>query len=379
VEPVVTFDLSAHTILLTVGGSRAYGLHHAGSDVDVKGVAIPPASHLYGFLHSFEQCDDPGPLQAFLERMTTAEQSICQQTKLEGVIYGLRKFARLCADSNPNLLEALFCRDEEIRVCTPLGERLRAAAPMFLSAKARHTFAGYATSQLRRIKGHRRWLLHPPKAKPTRARFDLPQRTLIPADQLMAAQAAITKKMEAWEVDYGNLDRSSVIHIQSQVSGFLAEIMETTDARWRSAARMIGYDENFMLLLDRERRYKSSMREWQQYQSWMKNRNPARAAKEARFGFDVKHGAHLIRLLRMGREILTSGRVHVWRGDIDAEELIAIRRGEWSYEKLIAEAESENERLEVLWRSGDHVVPTAPDHAALDALVVELVEAALRA
>ncbi|MFT5682258.1 MAG: putative nucleotidyltransferase [Myxococcota bacterium] len=372
------FDLAPHTILLTVGGSRAYGIHHDGSDVDVKGVAIPPGRTFHGFLESFDQCDDDGPIQAFLDRLTDEEKVICGQTKLEGVVYGLRKFARLCADSNPNLLETLFCRDDEIRVCTPLGERLRESRELFLSARARHTFAGYATSQLRRIKGHRRWLLHPPRAQPSRESYGLPQRTLIPADQLMAAEAGIVKKMDEWEVDYGSLERSSVIHIQSQIAGFLAQIMETTDARWRCASRMIGYDENFMALLDRERRYKSAMKEWQQYQSWKKNRNAARAELESRFGFDVKHGAHLIRLLRMGREILIDGKVNVWRGDIDAEELIAIRQGQWSYERLIEEAEAENAGLEEIWQARSYVVPKAPDLEKLDALVVELVESALR-
>ncbi len=374
----MTFDLASHTVLLTVGGSRAYGIHHAGSDVDVKGVAIPPARYLHGFLHAFDQCDDAGPIQAFLDCLSEEERAICGRTKLEGVVFGIQKFVRLCADSNPNLLEALFCRDAEVRVCTPLGERLRESAGLFLSARARHTFAGYATSQLRRIKGHRRWLLSPPKHKPTREAFGLPERTLIPADQLMAAEAGIEKKMDEWEVDYGALDRSSVIHIQSQISHFLAEIMETTDARWRCAARMIGYDENFMALLDRERRYKSAMKEWQQYQSWKKNRNAARAELESRFGFDVKHGAHLIRLLRMGREILVSGEVNVWRGDRDAEELVAIRRGEWSYERLVEEAEAENARLDAIWRERSYVVPRTPDLEKLDALTVELVEASLR-
>ena len=372
------FELAPHTILLTVGGSRAYGIHHVGSDVDVKGVAIPPARYLHGFMASFEQCDDAGPLQAFLEQLTDAEKVICGQTKLEGVVYGLQKFARLCADSNPNLLEVLFCREDEIRICTPLGERLRAHAQLFLSARARHTFAGYAASQLRRIKGHRRWLLQPPKVKPDRESYGLPQRTLIPADQLMAAEAGIAKKMDEWEIDYGRLERSAVLHIQSQIAKSLAEIMETTDARWRCAARMIGYDENFMVLLDRERRYKSALKEWRQYQSWKRNRNTARAALEAEFGFDVKHGAHLIRLLRMGREILTTGAVNVWRGDIDAEELIAIRRGEWSYERLVEEAEAENARLETIWQERSYVVPSAPDLDRLDALVVELAEEALR-
>ncbi len=120
------------------------------------------------------------------------------------------------------------------------------------------------------------------------------------------------------------------------------------------------------------------MKEWQHYQSWKKNRNAARAALESQFGFDVKHGAHLIRLLRMGREILTTGKVNVWRGDIDAEELIAIRRGEWSYERLVEEAEAENARLEEIWQERSYVVPKSPDLEKLDALVVELIEAALR-
>jgi len=44
---------------------------------------------------------------------------------------------------------------------------------------------------------------------------------------------------------------------------------------------------------------------------------------EAKFGFDTKHAMHLIRLLRMAREILETGVVHVKRPD--AEELSAIR------------------------------------------------------
>ena len=75
---------------------------------------------------------------------------------------------------------------------------------------------------------------------------------------------------------------------------------------------------------------------------------------------------------------MATGQVHVWRGEIDAEELTAIRRGEWSYERLLEEATMENERLEELWRTGAHVVPSTPDRTALDALVVEITEAALR-
>ena len=34
--------------------SRGYGIHKAGSDVDLKGVAIPPRAYFLGFLKVFE-------------------------------------------------------------------------------------------------------------------------------------------------------------------------------------------------------------------------------------------------------------------------------------------------------------------------------------
>jgi len=56
-----------------------------------------------------------------------------------------------------------------------------------------------------------------------------------------------------------------------------------------------------------------------------------------RVGYDAKNAAHLIRLLRMGIEFLTEGTIYVERAD--GPELLTIKRGEWSLEKVKAEAE----------------------------------------
>jgi predicted nucleotidyltransferase len=371
------FDLRAHTHLLCTGGSRAYGLHTAGSDVDVKGVAVPPARYYHGFLRRFEQADRPGHMSAFWDQLSPAEQEVARTTKVEGTVYELTKFVKLAADCNPNILDVLFCREEEVRLCSPLGRRLREQRQIFLSRKARHTFGGYATAQLKRIETHRRWLLHPITREPQREDFSLPHRTLIPSDQLAAAWAAIQARVDSWAVDYGALPQSAKVHIQGQVAAYLAELGLHHDDRWQVAARAIGYDENFMLLLDRERRYKAARNEWEQYQSWTRTRNPDRAALEASHGYDVKHGAHLIRLLRMAGEVLLTGQVHIWRGDIDAEELLSIRRGAWSYERLISYARDEERRLEGLTRAGSGPLPEVPDAEAIDQLCVGLVETAL--
>ena len=107
---------------------------------------------------------------------------------------------------------------------------------------------------------------------------------------------------------------------------------------------------------------------------WLQQRNAERAALESAHGYDTKHGAHLVRLLRMGREILETGHVHVWRGDRDADELKAIRAGEWSYERMVSWAEAEAAAVRDI---AHPVVPPQPDHAGLDALIVDLQRRAL--
>jgi len=52
-----------------------------------------------------------------------------------------------------------------------------------------------------------------------------------------------------------------------------------------------------------------------------------------RFGYDTKNAAHLIRLLKMGIETLTTGEIIVARPDNN--QLLSIKRGEWPLEKVL--------------------------------------------
>src|SRR5687767_13965948 len=142
------FDLRKHTVLLALAGSRVYGLHTETSDVDVKGVAIAPARYYLGYTRVFEQCDAPTEIEAsFFDALTEDEKEVSRREKLEGTVYELRKFLKLAMDCNPNILDVLFCADRHVRLETEAGKELRAHRELFLSAKAKHTFAGYAAAQ----------------------------------------------------------------------------------------------------------------------------------------------------------------------------------------------------------------------------------------
>lgn len=258
--------LKARTILYVVHGSRAYGTSRPTSDYDYKGIAVPPRRYFDGFLHQFNQAEIKKPDDA--------------------VVFDIRKFFKLAADCNPNIIEVLWVAPDDRIVCTPEGHLLVDHRAEFLSRKALYTFRGYAMAQLKRIRTHKKWLLNPPTHQPTRAEFDLPERTLIPQDQLQAAMAEVTKRIDGWEIDFGDLSEPSKIYIKEQIAEYLAEVVIGNDEKFRAAARLIGYDENFIELLDRERHYRTVQRYWKQYQEWRKTRNEARAGLEARYGYD---------------------------------------------------------------------------------------------
>lgn len=300
-------DPEVTVIFETVHGSRAYGLATESSDTDLRGVFVPSGLAFLGYVESPDQLE-PSP---------------------ERVLYEIRKFFRLAAVCNPTVIEVLFTDASDHITVSPEGERLLSHRKAFLSRLAGDSFGKYGLAQLHRIRTHRRWLLSPPQRKPERKDFGLPERSVIPRDQQGAAEAMLA-------------------------DGRLAEA---------------DLPAHFIDLLDRERRYRASMREWQQYQEWTRCRNPVRAELERNFGYDTKHAMHLIRLLRMAVEILSREVVLVRRPD--ADDLLAIRRGALAFEALLEQAESLGSQAKLLADSSP--LPPRPEEARLNTLCAELV------
>jgi predicted nucleotidyltransferase len=255
-----------NTIYLVRHGSWAYGTNVASSDEDFKGVAIPTKPYFLGSQFRFEQAELKDP---------------------DTVIYEIRKFFNLAAQCNPNIIEVLFVDPSDIIHLDDIGEEILANRDKFLSKRVKHSMSGYAMSQLKRIKLHRRWLLNPVSEPPTRASLGLPEHTLIPQDQLLATQAAIQKEIDRFQFDFmEELSEPMKIAVSNAMSEMLAELKITDERHWNAAARKIGLDDNFIALMQREREYTGKKREWEQYQNWKATRNPKRAADEAKYGYD---------------------------------------------------------------------------------------------
>ena len=301
-----------HCIFRYVSGSRAYGTQRpdGSSDEDWRGVFIAPISEVFK-LYVAE--DDDGAVKLSVQQVEKPGE--------DETLYELRKFLKLAADCNPNIIEALFI-ERGISHITPVWQKIEAHRHLFVSKKARFTFGWYAAAQLKRIKGHRGYLLNPPSGKPERADFDLGPTSTVPGEQ-----------------------RRTILSLKAEF--LLPEVRKE---------------------VQKEKRYEDALRAYNDYKKWETERNPARRELEARFGFDVKHASHLVRLLRMGVEILETGQVIVYRPD--REELQGILRGEWTYERLEAYAEEMEAKLEALYKTSD--LRDKPDRKAIEALYQEV-------
>lgn len=361
---MAAFDLKKHTKYLVVHGSRAFGMQRPGSDVDVKGFAFPPISYYLSPLKNnpengkvgFQQVDAQSTIQAaFFDSLTEEEKSVSISEKVEGIVYDFRKFVRLCLNMNPTMVECLFVRDEEVRITSPVAEALREIAPEFLSTKAKWTYSGYAADQLGRIERHRRWLFEPPTAQPKREDFDLPPGPFMNKSE-RGALAEVVK-----------------IH-KDRLANFFGEDFEDENHAFMddllNLAQTFCLSEKASFLLQQEKSFEKAMLDWQKYQRWLKDRNPERAELEKKFGYDTKHAAHLVRLLRMGNEVLRTGKINVYRSE-DAQELLDIRKGTMSYEELIEYAGRLNRELDDFYRSGQSPLPAKPNLEKIENFCIE--------
>ena len=115
--------------MLTLGGSHAYGMNNEKSDLDIRGIALNSKEEIL-LGTDFEQVVD-------IDTDTT--------------IYSFNKILQLLLSNNPNTIEILGCNPEHYLYLSEIGKKLLENKKIFLSKRCIHTFAGYASSQLRRM------------------------------------------------------------------------------------------------------------------------------------------------------------------------------------------------------------------------------------
>jgi uncharacterized protein len=377
-------DLARDTLFVALAGSHAHGTAHASSDVDLRGVCVAPIDVRVSLFRSFEQFEGTleGPLwsaiRARIEAHPTAASGLAVKT--ETVIFDVAKFLSLCANANPNALEVLFADERDWVYETPAWREVHAARHRFLSKKEQATYLGYAMAQLKKINTHRSWLLHPPSRKPTREELGLPDAGTMSRDDQNRIEQSIAEKVRSYGIDTLEMPRALRISLDDRLRAFWCDATRVQEHALEDALRDVATSAlhlpaSVIEVLNAERRYRSAMKQWEAYQTWKAERNPARAELEQRYGYDTKHAMHLLRLMRTGLTLLTTGELHVRRPD--AGELAEVRAGKLSFDELLAKAAALEAEMQTAARESS--LPDQIDFAFVDALQLSLIAGADRA
>ena len=256
-------------ILLTLGGSLAYGTNNENSDIDIRGAYLKTKEELLGF-HSNEQIMDH---------------------KTDTTIYNFEKFIKLLLNCNPNTIEMLGVKPEHILYKNEIGDYLIKNKQLFLSKKAIDSFYGYANQQLRRMENA---LAHDTYEQKQREKHIL---------------GSCKSAMKSFDDRYRKFDNGSIIlHTEkSQKEDFEEEIMLDVNIK------------NYPL-----RDYKNITLDLQNIAKEYDKLNKRNRKKDA--NHLNKHAMHLIRLHLMCIDILEYGEINTYR-EHEQEFLLSIRNG----------------------------------------------------
>lgn len=264
-------NLGNNIIILTLGGSHAYGTNNEGSDLDIRGCALNSKMQILTN-ENFEQ---------FVNNET------------DTTIYAFNKLVALLSNTNPNTIEMLGNKSEHYFYVSPIGQELIDNVHLFLSKRACHSFGGYANQQLYRLNQ---------KAAHQMSQSELEKHIL---KTLEFMQTDFTKKYTPYE------DDSMKLYIDKAVQE--------------------GYDtEIFMDVKLHHYPLRDYCSMWNELQNTVRQYGKIgkRNEKAIEHGKIAKHSMHLIRLYMMCLDILEKERIITYRED-EHDLLMDIRNGKY--------------------------------------------------
>jgi predicted nucleotidyltransferase len=313
-------------MLLTLGGSHAYGTNvcqmevneETGeeflyeSDVDLRGIVAEGKTEITG-LSAFEQFENKAT---------------------DTVLYSLRKIVSLMLNCNPNTVEILGTRPDQIFYISPEGKLLRDNVDIFLSRRAVHSFGGYANQQLRRLQN-------------ALARDSYPQ-----TEKEKHIMNTINVQMQHLREHYAPFDDGAFnLYIDDAV---------TED-----------YEKEIFLDINLKhyplRHFKNIFSEMGNVVSEY-SKLGKRNKKKDELHLN-KHAMHLIRLFLMGKEILEGKGINTFRAE-DREFLLKIRNGEFPYEEVFAMVDKYE--AEFQYAKDNSPLPDKPDYRVVEELVMHI-------
>ena len=361
-----------------IRGSQLYNLNTLDSDVDTSGVYICTKEELLGSL--------PGTDSARFGNTYKAQVS---DSRHDNIWFEIGELLRLLMKSNPTVLESLFVpKNKIIGEVHPLMKMIIDNREQFLTKQCFNPFFGYAKSQIEKARGLNKKIVNPVTER------------LTPYDFIYTFKGQGSTKFRDWLANRGlhqefcGLVSVPNMHdIYGVYYDYPAHAKASGDTCYRELefVRMacenynignvydlmaflrdkepIGYrgvikvdakaDEIRLSSIDdkntkpicfisyNQSGYSSHCRQYADYQTWVKERNPKRYESNLNKNYDSKNMMHCFRMIHMACEI-AEGQGMILERTWDRDFLMSVRSHEYEYNELIERLEAEQEHMNQL-------------------------------
>lgn len=353
-------------VIKVAAGSQSFGLATATSDVDIHGVYV---------LNWEERARHDAPMQ-IAEKMNNE------------VYWDITKFLSELNSANPQALEMLYAP----RHCVFMGWELLEAIRNrfdFLTMRCNKSFSEYARGQVDKATGMNKKVFDPqPKERPRFVDFVyvLERNHAVPLMEWIESNySGNPVELQRWfaiaKIDHA--DSTYAMYYQRKPLLTMAKIFavecirkvfpsvrSVPEHKWRWAYGVVrdisksddiqlnsipkGLDPVAHIFVNRND-FARKCKKWYQYWDWVDRRNEERYNTTLKHGqgYDAKNIMHCVRLLQTAYGIATEHTVHVYRADKaisnvvatgynkhpydnDRDFLLAIKRGEWTFDDIIA-------------------------------------------
>lgn len=336
-------------ILLKVrSGSHAYGLATATSDEDFRGVFYLPRDQFFGLDYVAQVSDGNN----------------------DEVYYELGRFLELLTKANPTALEVLATPAHSVLLRHPILDKLNIRD--FLTQQCRHTFTGYATTQIRKARGLNKKVHNPiPRERKGVEHFCY---IITEGQSLPLTDWAGRQRLPLQELALVRVDHTRGIYaVYHDATGQWAEGVTSGPNANDVSLSSVPRDEDCLAYLSFNKDgYSVYCKNYREYWKWVEDRNDDRYESTLAHGqgYDAKNMMHTIRLLDMVVEIFRGNTLRVERPDRDF--LLSVKVGKYPLDEVLQMAE---DRLVELDRWADNsLLPDTVDPVTVQRLLVDMRE-----
>lgn len=310
-------------IFQCIVGSHLYGLNHANSDIDTKGIYLDSIPNI----------------------LINDVTEFISDDKNDNVYFELSKFVKLLHKSDLNTIELLHIPNNMIIKNHFYFQLFQEHKDSFLSKELLNSMVKYAHSQINKARGLNKKISLEKENRAVEKPI-LSNYCYVADDNNKTYTLSEYLKINYNISDLKNIGLSKLNHFNNTYSVYVKGYpglencklngLYESDSHNNLKMSQIPKDvKSQFIMYYNEYEYSKNCKLYKEYCDWLKKRNVFRYNNNLKYDYDVKNMSHCFRILLTAKKLANTGKYIIQLDDDEKEFILKIKNGEFEYSDLI--------------------------------------------